>query len=79
VPWYQKTEDNEDLRQCPKILDEDHYGLEKVKKRIIEYLAVKKIDRQPQSPDPLFLWTSGLRQNFSLGKSIAQGLGPQVL
>jgi ATP-dependent Lon protease len=64
VPWFQKTEDNDDLDNVQKILDEDHYGLDKVKKRIIEYLAVKHSTGNLKSPDPLFLRPSGMRQDF---------------
>ena len=50
VPWFEKTEDNESLDNVRKVLDEDHYGLEKVKKRIIEYLAVKKMTGNLKAP-----------------------------
>ncbi len=74
VPWYQKTEDNDDLRNVEKILDEDHYGLENPKKRIIEYLAVKKLTGNLKSPILCFYGPPGTGKT-SLGKSIARALG----
>ncbi|HAS56245.1 MAG TPA: endopeptidase La, partial [Firmicutes bacterium] len=50
VPWFEKTEDDMDLNHVKKVLDEDHFGLEKVKKRIIEYLAVKKMTGNLKAP-----------------------------
>ena len=72
--WYQKTEDNEDLQNVQKVLDEDHYGLEKVKKRIIEYLAVKKMTGNLKAPILCFYGPPGCGKT-SLGKSIAKALG----
>ena len=74
VPWYQKTEDNDDLNNVEKILDEDHYGLETPKKRIIEYLAVKKLTGNLKSPILCFYGPPGTGKT-SLGKSIARALG----
>ena len=74
VPWYQKTEDNDDLHNVEKILDEDHYGLETPKKRIIEYLAVKKLTGNLKSPILCFYGPPGTGKT-SLGKSIARALG----
>jgi ATP-dependent Lon protease len=74
APWYQKTEDNEDLQNVQKVLDEDHYGLEKVKKRIIEYLAVKKMTGNLKAPILCFYGPPGCGKT-SLGKSIAKALG----
>ena len=74
VPWYQKTEDNEDLENVRKVLDEDHYGLEKVKKRIIEYLAVKKMTGNLKAPILCFYGPPGCGKT-SLGRSIAKALG----
>lgn len=74
VPWYQKTEDNEDLENARKILDEDHYGLKKVKERIIEYLAVKKSTGNLKAPILCFYGPPGCGKT-SLGRSIAKALG----
>lgn len=74
IPWYQKTEDCEDLSHVEKILDEDHFGLEQAKKRIIEYLAVKKLTGNLKSPILCFYGPPGCGKT-SLGKSIARALG----
>ncbi|NMV82318.1 MAG: endopeptidase La, partial [Erysipelotrichia bacterium] len=74
IPWYQKTEDNDNLEDAEKILNEDHYGLDKVKKRIIEYLAVKKMTGNLKAPILCFFGPPGVGKT-SLGKSIARALG----
>ncbi|MCQ2795884.1 MAG: endopeptidase La [Bacilli bacterium] len=74
IPWYQKTNDNDDLKNAQKILDEDHYGLTKVKERIIEYLAVKKMTGNLKAPILCFYGAPGVGKT-SLGKSIARALG----
>ena len=74
VPWYEKTEDNEDLKNVEQILNEDHFGLENPKKRIIEYLAVKKLTGNLKSPILCFYGPPGTGKT-SLGKSIARALG----
>lgn len=74
IPWYQKTEDNDDLEAAEKILNDDHYGLDKVKKRIIEYLAVKKMTGNLKAPILCFYGPPGVGKT-SLGKSIARALG----
>ena len=74
VPWYEKTEDDEDLKHVEQILNEDHYGLETPKKRIIEYLAVKKLTGNLKSPILCFYGPPGTGKT-SLGKSIARALG----
>lgn len=74
LPWYQKTVDNDDLNNVAKILNEDHYGLEKVKQRIIEYLAVKKMTNSLKSPILCFYGPPGVGKT-SLGHSIARALG----
>ena len=74
VPWYQRTEDNDDLNNVQKILDENHFGLEKVKKRIIEYLAVKQATGTLKAPILCFYGPPGCGKT-SLAKSIAQALG----
>lgn len=74
VPWFQRTEDNDDLSNVQKILDENHFGLERVKKRIIEYLAVKQATGTLKAPILCFFGPPGCGKT-SLAKSIAQALG----
>ncbi len=74
LPWSQETEDNLDIGHAREVLDADHYDLEKVKDRILEYLAVRKL--KPDSPGPIlcFVGPPGVGKT-SLGKSIARALG----
>ena len=74
TPWFNKTEDNDDLANVQKILDEDHYGLDEPKKRIIEYLAVKKMTNSLKAPILCFYGPPGCGKT-SLGRSIARALG----
>lgn len=74
VPWFEKSEDDMDLNHVKEVLDEDHYGLEKVKKRIIEYLAVKKMTGNLKAPILCFYGPPGCGKT-SLGRSIAKALG----
>jgi len=74
VPWFEETKDNDDLENVKKILDEDHYGLTEVKKRIVEYLAVKKMTGNLKAPILCFYGPPGCGKT-SLGKSIARSLG----
>ena len=74
LPWKTQTEDNLDLAHARRILDEDHYDLEKVKERILEYLAVRKLVADPKGPILCFLGPPGVGKT-SLGKSIARAMG----
>lgn len=74
LPWWQVTEDNEDLNDVQKILDEDHFGLEKVKERIMEYLAVKQMTNSLKAPIICLAGPPGVGKT-SLAKSIARALG----
>ena len=73
LPWSEYTKDNFDLGRAQKILDEDHYGLEKIKDRIIEHLAVLKLKKDLKSPILCFVGPPGVGKT-SLGKSIAKAL-----
>src|SRR6202043_1840373 len=74
LPWSKFSEDNLDLDQAQKIFDRDHYDLEKVKKRLIEYLAVRKLNPKGHGPILCFLGPPGVGKT-SLGQSIADALG----
>ena len=74
LPWAKSTKDNLDLKKAQKILDEDHYGLEKIKDRIIEHLAVRKLKKDTKGPILCFVGPPGVGKT-SLGKSIARALG----
>lgn len=74
LPWGEESEDNLNLRHAQKVLDEDHYGLDKVKERIIEYLAVLKLKGNMKSPILCLYGPPGVGKT-SLGKSIARALG----
>lgn len=74
LPWHHSTPDNLDIAQVRRVLDEDHYGLEKVKKRILEYLAVRKLKKDKKGPILCLLGPPGVGKT-SLGRSIARSLG----
>src|SRR5512134_3591927 len=74
LPWGKSTKDSLDLKEAQRILDEDHYGLEKVKERIVEYLAVRKLKEKTKGPLLCFVGPPGVGKT-SLGKSIARALG----
>lgn len=74
LPWKKHTEDNLDVKRAARILDEDHYDLEKVKERIVEYLAVRNIKADMKGPILCFVGPPGVGKT-SLGHSIARALG----
>ncbi len=74
LPWNNATEDHLDLERARRILDEDHYGLEKVKKRIIEYLAVRKLKPDKKGPILCLVGPPGVGKT-STGRSVARALG----
>jgi ATP-dependent Lon protease len=78
LPWNEFSKDKFDLKRAQRILDRDHYGLEDVKKRIIEYLAVLKLRNDMKSPILCFYGPPGVGKT-SLGKSIAEALGREYV
>jgi len=78
LPWNKKSKDNLDLKAAMKVLNEDHYDLEKVKERIIEYLAVRKLKEKMKGPILCFVGPPGVGKT-SLGKSIARALGREFV
>lgn len=74
LPWEEFTKDNYDLKKAKKVLDNDHYGMHKIKERILEYLAVLKLKGDLKSPILCFVGPPGIGKT-SLGKSIASSLG----
>ncbi len=78
LPWSKSTEDNLDIKQAQAVLDEDHYDLKKVKERILEYLAVRKLQPDMKGPILCFVGPPGVGKT-SLGKSIARALGRKFL
>ncbi|MCZ6818873.1 MAG: endopeptidase La [Calditrichaeota bacterium] len=78
VPWSKSTEDNLDIAAARAVLDEDHYDLEKIKKRILEYLAVRKLKKDMKGPILCFVGPPGVGKT-SLGKSIARALGRKFM
>ncbi|TFH02506.1 MAG: endopeptidase La [Calditrichales bacterium] len=74
MPWNKRTRDRLDVSKAEKILNEDHYGLEKVKKRILEYLAIRQLKSDMKGPILCFVGPPGVGKT-SLGKSIARALG----
>jgi len=78
LPWNEYTDDNYDLKNAKKVLDLDHYGMGKIKNRILEYLAVLKIKGDMKSPILCFLGPPGIGKT-SLGKSIAHAIGRKYI
>src|SRR4249920_1107532 len=74
LPWNVSTTDNLDIREAARILEEDHYGLEKIKERILEYLAVRTLADEIRSPILAFIGPPGVGKT-SLGKSVARAMG----
>src|SRR5512132_3943027 len=78
LPWAKSSKDNLDLHKAERILDEDHYGLEKVKERIIEALAVRKLKPKPKGPILCLVGPPGVGKT-SLGRSVARALGRKFM
>ena len=78
LPWNRVSEDNLDMEHARSVLDEDHFGLEKVKDRILEYLAVRKLREDPKSPILCFAGPPGVGKT-SLGRSIARAIGREFV
>jgi ATP-dependent Lon protease len=74
LPWSKLDDESIDIEKARRVLDEDHYGLDKIKRRIVEYLAVRKLNPQGRSPILLFVGPPGVGKT-SLGQSIARALG----
>ena len=78
LPWSKRSKDNLDLKAAAAVLNEDHYDLEKVKERILEYLAVRKLKEKMKGPILCFVGPPGVGKT-SLGKSIARALGREFV
>ncbi len=78
LPWSKSTRDNLDIKKAKKVLDEDHYDLEKVKERILEYLSVRKLKSKMKGPILCFIGPPGVGKT-SLGRSIARSLGREFV
>jgi ATP-dependent Lon protease len=74
LPWNKSSKDRLEIKQAEKVLDQDHYGLEKIKERILEYLAVRKLKKDMKGPILCFVGPPGTGKT-SLGQSIARALG----
>jgi len=74
MPWKKKSKENRDLRRAEQILEEDHYGLEKIKERILEFLAVRQLVKHPKGSILCFVGPPGVGKT-SLGRSIARATG----
>ncbi|MBM4146696.1 MAG: endopeptidase La [Nitrospira sp.] len=78
LPWSKSTKDNLDIKAAEKVLNDDHYDLEKVKERILEYLSVRKLKEKMKGPILCFIGPPGVGKT-SLGKSIARALGREFV
>ncbi len=78
LPWSKSTKDNLDIKAAEKVLNDDHYDLEKVKERILEYLSVRKLKEKMKGPIICFIGPPGVGKT-SLGKSIARALGREFV
>ncbi len=78
VPWQKRSDEIEDLSEAEKVLDEDHYSLEKIKERILEYLAVRQLVKNPRGTILCFVGAPGVGKT-SLGKSIARATGREFV
>jgi len=78
LPWQKRTEDHYDLQFAQSVLDEDHYALEKIKERILEFLAVRKLNPSSRGPILCFMGPPGVGKT-SIGKSIAKALGREFV
>jgi len=78
LPWSKQTEDNLNIKSAEKILDDDHYDLQDVKERMLEYLAVRKLKKDTKGPILCFIGPPGVGKT-SLGKSIARALGREFV
>ncbi|RZB35099.1 MAG: ATP-dependent Lon protease [Desulfobacteraceae bacterium Eth-SRB1] len=78
LPWHESTKDNLDIKKARRILDQDHFGLKKPKKRVIEYLAVRKLKPESKGPILCFAGPPGTGKT-SLGRSIARALGRKFI
>jgi ATP-dependent Lon protease len=74
LPWKKSSKDHLDLKRASKVLDEDHYGLEKVKERILEFLAVRKLNQDTKGPILCFVGPPGVGKT-SLGQAVARAMG----
>ena len=78
IPWSVQTRDTLDIKKAKKILDTDHYDLEKIKERILEYLAVRKLQKKTKGPILCFVGPPGVGKT-SLGRSIARSMGRKFI
>jgi ATP-dependent Lon protease len=78
VPWQQRSDEIEDLKKAQEVLDEDHYSLEKIKERILEYLAVRQLVKNPKGTILCFVGAPGVGKT-SLGQSIARATGREFV